>query len=59
MPYIDILVNVPIEENGEIHKRLLRLAEQDDSTLEAELAFAVNYGINHHIRQNLDLLENA
>lgn len=57
--YIEIPVQISVDKNGDIYQRLARLAELEDSDIERELSFAVIYGINHHIRQNLDLIEHA
>lgn len=57
--YIEIPVRIPVDKNGDIYQRLARLAEQEDSDIERELSFAVTLGINHHIRQNLDLVEHV
>lgn len=46
-------VEIPVDLNGDIHRRLQALAERSGSSFEAELVWAVIHGINHHIRDNL------
>ena len=57
LDYIEIPVNIPLKVGGDLYQRLAKIAETDDSTIATELSFAVLYGLNQHIRRNLELLE--
>ena len=50
-------VEIPVEEDGDIHQRLKALAERSGNSVDQELTWAVVLGINHHIRRNLRTTE--
>lgn len=55
--YVMVKVDIPIEQGGELHRRLESVARECGKTTEAVIAFMVQMGVYGHIEGNLSLYE--
>lgn len=55
--YIMVKVEIPIEEDGDLHRRILELSRRNDLSFESAVAMVMQLGVDKHMRDNLAMYE--